>query len=500
MVRSKKSRLTSLTITTRQQVLRRWNARQAGTPLSWPVSLREARRPEAVFLSNWLFLARYLLKSFANVVLISASPINKDEVVCAVETSTAHTTSSLLKYLCKRRQISYTVDITSDLTSPGSFTSRLRHMTTVVRSEPLFLSTLPGRYYYDPAIYEQELEKIFSTMWVCVGRAEAIPKPGAYQVVNVGRESVIVVRNREGFLNAFLNVCRHRGARLCSNESGQLKGSIQCKYHAWTYGLDGRLLGAPNILNNEQFDRMAFGLLPVALEVWEGLIYLNLSDNPPPVSEQVNPVILERFGSYEPFARYGMGELTVGKSITYDVKANWKLIIENFMECYHCGPMHPELCDLLPGFRSGKAYIGGEAATLSDKATAFSITGTSNRPPLKNLLPEQVRAYYGEVLLPNVLFNLLGDHVVVHTVTPLAPDRSRIVCDWLFDRDVAAAPDFDPMDAVELFDIVNKQDWEVCEMTQLGMSSRAYQKGGVYVPNEHHIRAFADFVLNKLDA
>src|SRR2546430_15699547 len=129
-------------------------------------------------------------------------------------------------------------------------------MTTMVRSESLFLSTLPGRYDDDPAIYEFEQEKIFSYMWVCVGRAEPIPpKPGAYQVVIIGRESVIVVRNRAGVLQAFLNVCRHRGARLCSEATGQLKGSIQCRYHAWTYGLDGRLIGAPNIMSDEQIGR-----------------------------------------------------------------------------------------------------------------------------------------------------------------------------------------------------------------------------------------------------
>lgn len=372
-------------------------------------------------------------------------------------------------------------------------------MTTVVRSDPLFLSTLPGRYYYDPAIFEMELEKIFSSMWVCVGRADALPNAGAYRVVTLGRESVIVVRNREGALNAFFNVCRHRGARLCPVEAGQLKGSIQCRYHAWTYGLDGRLIGAPNVMSDERFDRTIFGLIPVALEVWEGFIYLNLSENPAPLAEQLNPIILERFGAYEPFARYGVGGLKVGKSITYDVRANWKLLLENFMECYHCGPMHPELCDLLPGFRGGKNYIDGDAATLAEGIEAFNITGRASRPLLKGLLPEDGRKYYGEVLLPNLLINLLGDHVVAHTVWPLAPDRSLIACDWLFDADVAAAPDFDPMDAVELFDIVNRQDWEVCELSQQSVASRAFKNGGVYAPNEHQIRALAEFVLAKLD-
>jgi Rieske 2Fe-2S family protein len=371
-------------------------------------------------------------------------------------------------------------------------------MTTTVHPESFLLSTLPGRYYYDPAIYQLEQERIFSQMWVCVGRAGALPDPGTYQLVALGQESIIVVRNRDGMLNAFLNVCRHRGARLCTAASGQLKGSIQCRYHAWTYGLDGRLIGAPNVLNDVQFDRLQYGLVPVALEVWEGFIWLNLADNPAPLFTQIDAPILERFGSYAPFARYEVGKLKVGKTITYNVAANWKLVLENFMECYHCGPMHPELCQLLPGFRSGKSYVAGDAATFAENAQAFTITGKASRPPLPGLLPEDLRHYYGIVLLPNVLLNFLDDHLVVHTLHPEAPDRTRIICEWLFDAQAIAQPDFDPMDAVEIFDIVNRQDWEVCELTQLSMSSRAFQHGGVYVPAERHIRELADFVLEKL--
>src|SRR6266568_1768303 len=372
-------------------------------------------------------------------------------------------------------------------------------MTTIARSESSFASTLPGRYYYDPAIYEREQEQIFSSMWVCIGRADAIPDPGAYRVVTIGPESIIVVRNRDGVLSAFLNVCRHRGARLCTEASGQLKGSIQCRYHAWTYGLDGRLIGAPNVLNDEQFDRMAYGLLPVALENWEGFVWLNLADDPAPIAAQVNEPILERFESNAPFARYGVGELKVGKTITYEVHANWKVVLENFMECYHCGLMHPELCRLLPGFRSGKAYMSDEAATLADDAQAFTITGKSTRPPLRGLLPGEERRYYGLVLLPNMLLNLLGDHVVVHTLLPEGPEHTYVTCEWLFDPEVMSVPAFDPMDVVEIFDIVNRQDWEVCELVQQSMRSKAFKSGGVYVPAERHIRAFAEFVLGKIE-
>ena len=373
-------------------------------------------------------------------------------------------------------------------------------MTTTARTETSFTSTLPGRYYYDPAIYELEQERIFSQMWICVGRAAVISTVGAYQTVSIGRESILIIRNRDDKLNAFLNVCRHRGSRLCTGAAGHLKGSIQCQYHAWTYGLDGRLIGAPNVLHDEHFDRTAFGLVPVALEVWEGLIWLNLADDPAPIETQLHTPIIERFGSYAPFARYDVGKLKAGKTIIYEVQANWKLLLENFMECYHCGPMHPELCQLLPAFRSGKSdYLAGDAATLADTAEAFTITGKASRPPLYGLLPEDLRRYYGIVLTPNMLLNLLDDHVVIHTLYPEGPTRTRVTCDWLFDPEVMARPDFDPMDAVEIFDIVNRQDWEVCELAQLGMTSKAYKSGGIYVPSEQHIRAFADFVLERLE-
>jgi len=373
-------------------------------------------------------------------------------------------------------------------------------MTTTARSETSFSSTLPGRYYYDPAIYELEQERIFSQTWVCVGRAATISTVGSYQTASIGRESILIIRNRDDKLNAFLNVCRHRGSRLCTGSTGQLKGSIQCRYHAWTYGLDGRLIGAPNVLHDEHFERTAFGLVPVALEVWEGLIWLNLADEPAPMETQLHTPIIERFGSYAPFARYDVGKLKVGKTITYEVQANWKLLLENFMECYHCGPMHPELCQLLPAFRSGKSdYLAGDAATLANAAEAFTITGKASRPPLPGLLPEDLRRYYGIVLTPNMLLNLLDDHVVIHTLYPEGPTRTRVTCDWLFDPEVMTRPDFDPLDAVEIFDIVNRQDWEVCELAQLGMTSKAYKSGGIYVPSERHIRAFADFVLERLE-
>lgn len=374
-------------------------------------------------------------------------------------------------------------------------------MTTTVRSNSPFLSTFPGRYYYDPAIFQEEQEHIFGKMWFYVGRADALSSPGSYRVVTVASESIIVARDKEGQLHAFFNVCRHRGARLCNQESGQLKGSIQCKYHAWTYALDGRLIGAPNVMSDEQFDRLAYGLLPVALRVWEGLIFLNLADNPQPFEEQLNDPKVLQFGDISPYDRYQIGRLKLGKSITYEVQANWKLIIENTLECYHCGPMHPELCELIPLYRTGKVFADEDFSAgvmLGEQVEAFTITGKASRPPLPGLLPEDTRRYYGLLFLPTMFVNLLSDHVVVDTFQPLGPERTLVTSDWLFDPDVMARPDFDPSDAVDLLDLVNRQDWVVCELTQKSMASRAYRNGGNYAPDEHHLRGFVEYVLEKL--
>src|SRR5207245_10653887 len=153
---------------------------------------------------------------------------------------------------------------------------------------------------------------------------------------------------------------------------------------------------------------------------------------------------------------------------------------------------------LLPVSQEGKPDSEGAAPTLNEYPEASTITAKPTRPPLPGLLPEDRRRYYGIVIMPNMLLNLLDDHVVIHTLRPEEPGRTTVICDWLFDPGAMSHADFDPMDAVEIFDIVNRQDWEVCELTQLGMGSKAYRSGGVYVPEERHIRAFADFVLERV--
>jgi Rieske 2Fe-2S family protein len=357
--------------------------------------------------------------------------------------------------------------------------------------------TLPGRFYHDPAIWQLEQERLFGRLWVCVGRADQIRATGRYRTVQVGDESVLVVRGEDGVLRAFLNVCRHRGAQLCPTAEGQTR-TLQCRYHAWTYGLDGRLLRAPGLQDSAAFDRGAFGLVPAALETWEGLVWVNLAESPPPLADQLLGQITDRLGDAGRLAAYRIGTLAVGRTIEYEVRANWKVVVENFMECYHCAPMHPELVRLLPAFRNGATQEYGLGTRLADDAEALTMSGRAAAPPFPDLAPGHERHYYGMVVRPNMLLNLLPDHVIVHTLTPLAPDRSRVTCDWLFAPEAVARPGFDPEDTVALFDRVNRQDWEVCEWVQAGVRSRAFAAGGVYVPIERHIRGFNDWVLEQL--
>ena len=352
--------------------------------------------------------------------------------------------------------------------------------------------TLPGRYYYDPAIFALEQERIFAASWMLVGRVDAIPAPGDYFLAALGGESVIVLRDRDGALRAFLNVCRHRGARLCTAEQGRLRATVQCRYHAWTYALDGRLVGAPNMREDDSFNPAGYGLLPVALQEWEGLIFLTLADEPAPLIEP------HELG-HPRLARYHIGELKVGGTLIYDQKSNWKIVIANYEECAHCALVHPELSAEVPLFKAGN--VGGgldDGAEFAEGVQTLTFSGTSNRPPLRDLLPYEQRRYFGMVLRPNVLLDLHPDYVIVSMIQPLAADRTRIVSDVLFDPSVMARSDFNPSDAIEFNDLVSRQDGEVCELSQLGVTSRGFRAGGIYGPNERHIRDFDDYVLAQL--
>jgi len=363
------------------------------------------------------------------------------------------------------------------------------------------ISTLPGRAYTDDSVFAREQERIFEAMWNCVARADDLPAPGAFRTVQIGRESILLTRARDRSIHAFFNVCRHRGARLCTEASGTLQRAIRCYYHAWTYDLTGTLIAAPNLTKMTDIDRDEYGLHRVHLREWLGYVWVCLAEDPPSFEDQVVGAVTERLGDPAAIDKYDVENLELGRRIRYDVKANWKLIVENFMECYHCATIHPELVEVLPEFAEGYAaqYYVGHGALFGDGIEGFTVDGSPGLDRIPSIAPEQDRRYYAATIRPQVFLNLVPDHVILHRMFPLAADRTIVECDWLYLPDVVrAGKDLDK--SVELFHRVNQQDFEACERCQPAMSSRTYARGGVLVPTEHHIGDFHAWFTERVGA
>jgi glycine betaine catabolism A len=338
--------------------------------------------------------------------------------------------------------------------------------------------TLPQRYFVSPEIFAQEQEKIFSRQWVLVGHQSQIAKPGDYFTSEVAGESLIVVRDQRSTIRSFYNVCRHRGTRLREDQSGHA-AAIQCPYHAWTYGLDGRLIGAPHMNDVPGFDKADYSLRPVHLGLWEGFIFVNLSNAS---AQRGGYMSLDEWFAplAEKFSHWNLPKLRSKKRVDYDVQANWKLIFENYSECYHCPGVHPALSklspydsaenDLIEGpFLGGFMRITkGNSLTMSGKSCALSV-GDFDKEDFHRVF------YYS--IFPNMLLSLHPDYAMVHQLRALSPERTLILCDWFFHPDAFERKDFKPDDAIEFWDMTNKQDWHVCELSQQGIASRAYEPG-----------------------
>lgn len=346
--------------------------------------------------------------------------------------------------------------------------------------------TLPASYYTSPELYEEERERIFARRWICVGREAEIPAAGDFLVREVAGESLIIVRDEEGEPRALYNVCRHRGTRMCEQAHGRFEGGIRCPYHSWTYGLDGRLLRAPSMSDLEGFDRESWPLFGAPVARWEGWLFVSLAADPEPFEEAFAPLIGR-------FARYNLSSLTVARRIEYDVRANWKLIFENYSECYHCSPVHPALVRLTPA-QSGAndlvdgPFLGGYMV-LVDDAGSLTMSGRACGVPVGELPAEDQRRVYYYSILPNMLLSLHPDYVMAHTLRPDGPARTRVECAWLFHPDTLRDASLDPDDGVKLWDQTNREDWHMCELSQLGVSSRAYRPGP-YSPRESISAAF----------
>lgn len=359
---------------------------------------------------------------------------------------------------------------------PGRAT-KIRLLTALER-------TLPSHYYSSPEIYDREKERLFCAKWLCAGREEELPEAGDFVLRQVADESIIIVRDEGGTVRAFYNVCRHRGARLCGEPAGRFpRHGITCPYHSFTYRFDGRLIGIPYMLKTPGFDQAEYSLYPVNVARWEGFVFINLAAEPAPLRDQME-------GLWNHFARYGLAGLRRAARIVYTVAANWKLVIENFTECYHCPTIHPELNRVTPYLggaagesEGGQAWRGGHWMDLAEGCTTLTISGRARRRPLSGIRPEDGNRVYYNTLYPNFFLSLHPDYALTHTLWPQGPASTRVICEWLFESATMADSDFDPSDAVEFWELVNKQDFLACEWAHQGNLSRAHRHG-VYVALE----------------
>jgi Rieske 2Fe-2S family protein len=354
-----------------------------------------------------------------------------------------------------------------------------------------------------------------------------------------------VIRDKDEQVRGFYNVCRHRGTRLKEDVCGHAS-AIQCPYHAWAYGLDGRLIGAPHMDDVPGFDKAEYSLRPVNLDLWEGFIFVNLAETGPltsilshshssaltgasrpslPEGEKRERRKEDGFVSLEDwfaplqrkFSHWNMSILQPAKRIEYDVRANWKLMFENYSECYHCPGVHPMLSkvspydsaenDLAKGpFLGGFMKINpGKSLSMSGNACALMIE--HDHPPSSGYGAageqqhdrESTQRVFYYSIFPNMLLSLHPEYVMVHQLWPQSPERTLIVCDWLFHPDAFARKDFKPEDAIEFWDKTNKQDWHVCELSQQGITSRAYEPGP-YSSRESIPAAWDQYYLQRFEA
>ena len=347
-------------------------------------------------------------------------------------------------------------------------------------------TTLPRRFYADPEFYAAELERFYFSRWMCAGRADQIPNAGDYFTRTLGSESIIVAREASGAINALFNVCRHRGTRICSEAEGRFVDRIQCPYHAWTYDLQGRLLAAPHM--PPDFCKEQYPLHRAGCEVWDGHIFVHLGSRPaspglpPSPALPAPPALRDQLADLpERFAAWRMADLRLGRRIVYDVKANWKLIVLNYNECLHCPNLHPALNRLhhylgADNVEPTACYVGG-AMGFRDGVETMSVDGKRRREYLPGLNASQRQQVVYFAIYPNLLLSLHPDYMMTHTLWPRAHDRTEIVCEWHFHPDELAKPGFQADDAIEFWDLTNREDWWISEQSQAGIKSRVYQPG-----------------------
>jgi glycine betaine catabolism A len=357
--------------------------------------------------------------------------------------------------------------------------------------------TLPARAYLDPTWFEAERRLIFAREWLPAGRVDGFPD-GIIRRVEAAGASVIVLRDEMG-LRAFHNVCRHRGAELCSADTAPLRGRrITCPYHAWSYASDGRLLSTAFGTPTADFRKEDNGLLPVALKLWNGFVFLCLSESPPEFAPDIGVGALDN---------WPMDRLVVGHRAETTIACNWKTFWDNYNECLHCPGVHPQLSARVPAYARGimssaesPETAGRPGPVYADGAETWTVSGRPCGPPFEGLTAEERAAGHIFVTLYPAMFVVAHiDHVRAVMLTPVSTERTQLTALWLFPPATLARPGFDLGDVIGFASTVIAEDSAVCEMNQRGLRSPAYTSGRL-MPQEFDIARFHRWVTDRLGA
>lgn len=350
---------------------------------------------------------------------------------------------------------------------------------------------LDAKYITSERIFASEQEQVFSKRWLCVGHASQF-QAGRLQTRMINGQSLIFSTDMNGVVDCLYNVCRHRGAQLLSDESILTSDEIVCPYHAWCYSASGDLKHAPNMREVLGFDKEKFGLGRVACRAWKGLIWINFTEQPGDFDEWINP--LDKL--LEPWQ---IETLSVGHSIRYDIHANWKLLFQNYNECYHCPTVHPALNRLTPYKNSSndlkEGSILGGPMQLGENVWSMTTDGELIGDVLPGLSDQQKRvvAYY--TLFPSLFISVHPDYVMLHRIEAIDTARTVVFCDFLF----SAQSDKNQFErAYNFWDETNRQDWNVCELVQQGMKNRGYEPGP-YSNLESIVAAFDRYYLKTIN-
>lgn len=389
-------------------------------------------------------------------------------------------------------------------------------MSRLIEEQPAGYA-LNQAFYSDPDIFERELERIFFKSWLYVGHVSQIPAVGDYFLYEIAGESVIVVRSDAERVGALLNVCRHRGSRICLEASGNEK-LLVCRYHGWTYQLDGKLRGAS--YTDQDFDKRRFGLRTIQTRVFHGLIFINFAEAP----VSFEPIARDLDAALQP---YGLARAKVAHKCSYPIEANWKLAVENYCECYHCAPAHPEFTQ-----RHARAYPDEQVADLLEQVMNRAdqcglskhclrkswlasggvgvdrgferyalfegfVTGSEDGRPVAPLLGD-ITDYDGGAtdvhIGPFTFLLAYCDHVVVYRFTPSSVDKADCEISWLVKDTAKEGIDYDLERLIWLWDVTTIADKGIIEHNQEGVNSRFYEPGP-YSSMEDFARRFIEWYL-----